>query len=185
MSLERIALAYETAARAHAGQTRKGRAGIPYINHPVEVARMVAATGAPEDVVIAAVLHDVVEDSDVTLAELERAFGPEVAALVDALTDDPDWERLSTPERKRRQAGEMPRAPGAARAIKIADQASNLGDLAREPEAWKPTEVWDYLAASCAVVDACRGASPDLEARFDEAAAGLRRVMAARGRGAA
>ena len=185
MSLERLALAYEVAARAHAGQTRKGRSGIPYVNHVIEVARMVAATGAAEDVVIAAVLHDVVEDSAMTLGELEAEFGAQVARLVESLTDEPEWAERPAPERKRRQAERMPEAAEAARLVKIADQASNLHDISREPDAWDPAEARAYAEASAAVVDACRGASPELEARYDEAAEGVRSAMASAGLGTA
>lgn len=184
MSLERVALAYLTAARAHAGQRRKGTGDVPYVNHCAEVARLVATAGASEDVVIAAVLHDVVEDSALTLADLERDFGPEVAALVEALTDEPEWAERPTAERKRRQAERMPLAPPEARAIKLADQTSNLHDLSREPAAWDPDEARAYAEASAAVVDACRGASEVLERRFDEALEGLRRALRAE-RGAA
>ena len=183
MSARRIARAYAMAARAHAGQTRKGRMGLAYLDHPVEVARMVAETGASDDTVIAAVLHDVVEDSDATADDVEAAFGPRVAALVAALTDDPAWDELGSPERKRLQAERMPDAPPEARLIKIADQTSNLRDLAREPDAWAPGEAEGYAAASCVVVDACRGVSAELEARFDAALADLGRALAAaRGR---
>ena len=182
MTLARIARAYEVAARAHVDQTRKGRMRIAYLNHPVEVALMVAEAGASEDAVVAAVLHDVVEDSDTTLDQLEASFGPEVAALVAALTDDPTWDDLSSVERKRLQAARMPDAPPEARLIKIADQTSNLHDLAREPDAWAPGEAEDYAAASSEVVDACRGVSADLEARFDAALEALRAALDAAGR---
>ena len=185
MSLKRVALAYEVAARAHAGQTRKGHAGIPYVNHVIEVARLVAGTGAEEDVVVAAVLHDVVEDSGLDLADVEREFGPRVAALVDALTDEPDWADRPSPERKRRQAERMPGTPAEARLVKVADQTSNLHDIAREPDAWDAEGARAYVEASCAVVDACRGVSPELDARYDEALEGVRAALGAAREGAA
>ena len=178
MSVERVALAYLTAARAHAGQRRKGSGDIPYVNHCAEVAWLVAGAGASEDAVIAAAIHDVVEDSATTLADVERDFGPAVASLVEALTDRPEWADLSAPERKRRQAAHMPDVPVEARRIKIADQTSNLHDLSREPGAWDAAEARAYAEASAQVVDACRGVSLDLEARFDEAVATVRRVFA-------
>lgn len=181
MSLGPITLAYEVAARAHAGQTRKGRSGIPYVNHVVEVARMVAAAGAKEDVVIAAVLHDVVEDSALGVADVEREFGPAVAGLVEALTDEPAWAGRPGVERKRRQAERMPSAPAAARMIKVADQTSNLHDLSREPGAWDANEARDYVEAATAVVAVCRGVSPELDARFDEALAAVSAALAAVG----
>ena len=182
MSLERVALAYLTAARAHAGQRRKGSGSIPYVNHVAEVARLVAATGAREDVVIAAVLHDVVEDSAMTLADLERDFGARVASLVDALTDEAEWADRPSVERKRRQAERLPGAPPEARAIKVADQTSNLHDLSREPDAWDRDEARAYIEASARVVEVCRGVAPDLDARFDEALKGARRAFEAAGK---
>mgnify|MGYP000889262520 CR=1 FL=1 len=70
------------AARAHAGQTRKGAAAEPYVNHVIEVAEILAAHGAPLPVVLAGLLHDTVEDTEVTHADLVATFGAEVAGLV-------------------------------------------------------------------------------------------------------
>ena len=177
MTLERIALAYLTAARAHAGQRRDGTGDVPYVNHAAEVAWMAAGAGASQDAVIAAVLHDVVEDTAMTRVQIERDFGATVASLVEALTDEPAWADLAAPERKRLQAQRMPEAPPEARLIKIADQTSNLHDLSREPGAWDADEARAYAEASARVVDACRGVAPDLEARFDAALAAVRRAF--------
>lgn len=181
MSLERVALAYLTAARAHAGQRRDGTGDVPYVNHCAEVAWLVADAGASKETVVAAVLHDVVEDTAMTLAQIEREFGAVVASLVEALTDEPEWAGLPAPERKRRQAERMPNAPREARAIKVADQTSNLHDLSREPGAWDADEARAYAEASAQLVDACRGAAPGLEARFDGALAAVRRALAGDG----
>ncbi|MBM9594335.1 HD domain-containing protein [Roseitranquillus sediminis] len=167
----RMARAFLVAARAHIGQTRKGKAGIPYINHPAEVAELVAWAGGDVDTVVAAVLHDVVEDSETTVAEIAEAFGPQVARLVEAMTNPPEWEELPKIEMKLRQAQHMGQASAEARMIKIADQTSNLRDIAREPEAWEPMAAERYLEGAGRVVDACRGTSAALEAAFDEAMA--------------
>lgn len=79
------------AAAAHEGQTDK--AGQPYITHPRRVAAAVAAAGLDEEAVAAAWLHDVVEDCDVTLDEIEAEFGPQVAHLVGLLTRTPDMDK--------------------------------------------------------------------------------------------
>ncbi|QBK13577.1 bifunctional (p)ppGpp synthetase/guanosine-3',5'-bis(diphosphate) 3'-pyrophosphohydrolase [Thermoactinomyces vulgaris] len=76
--------AYEFAAKAHEGQTRKS--GEPYIHHPVEVAIILAELKMDLTTLIAALLHDVVEDTSVTLEEVEEKFGPAVGKLVDGLT---------------------------------------------------------------------------------------------------
>lgn len=167
----RLARAYAFAARAHADQTRKGAAGIPYVSHVCEVAELMAEAGAPTDTVLAAVLHDTVEDSEVTVAEISDAFGAAVAARVDGMSDPPEWQALTRAERKARQAAHMATAEVEVRRIKIADQTSNLRDIIREPAAWDTDDATDYVAGAERVVDACRGVDPMLEAAFDAAVA--------------
>jgi (p)ppGpp synthase/HD superfamily hydrolase len=109
--------AIEIAAAAHAGQVDK--AGQPYILHPIRV--MLRMSGAHER--LAAVLHDVVEDTPVTLEQLAReGFSPEVIAAVKALTKNPGETRL--------QAAARAAADPIARAVKLGDNAENL-DLSR------------------------------------------------------
>jgi hypothetical protein len=117
-----VASALDLAYEAHAGQVRKGD-DTPYVDHPIEVAHMLYEEGFDETVVAAGLLHDVVEDSEVTVAQLADRFGADVAALVDVLTDDrslPYNERKEQHRRKVRQAG-MPAA-----AIYAADKLANL-----------------------------------------------------------
>lgn len=159
------------AAQLHAAQTRKGDDAIPYVNHPLEVAHLVAEAGGPPDEVIAAVLHDVVEDSEAQVQEIAARFGAGVARLVEGMTDDPGWAGLPRPERKARQAAHMPQAPEGVRRIKIADQTSNLRDIARDPAAWSADAAQTYIDGAERVVAACRGVSPALEAAFDAALA--------------
>ena len=160
------------AARHHAGQTRRG-GDIPYINHCLSVAAMVADSGADEDVVAAALLHDVVEDTVATNTDLDHTFGPRVAEVVAEVTDDPDWSALSTVERKTKQIGKMQRASKPAKLIKIADQVSNVADLAGMKSGHPADWLEGYLSTSKKIVDVCRDASPDLGHRFDEAATRL------------
>jgi guanosine-3',5'-bis(diphosphate) 3'-pyrophosphohydrolase len=166
-----LARAYALAARAHAGQTRRGDAGIPYVNHCCEVAELVAEAGAPVAVVVAAVLHDVIEDSETTVDEIETRFGPEVAGMVASMTDPPETDALPRSEKKARQAEHMATAPREVRTIKIADQTSNVRDIVREPAAWDAADAADYIAGAERVVAACRGAAPMLERSFDAAVA--------------
>lgn len=84
VDLDRIVRAYEVADRAHAGQLRKS--GEPYITHPVAVAEILADIGLDASTIIAALLHDTVEDTDYSLADLNRDFGSEVSTLVDGVT---------------------------------------------------------------------------------------------------
>ncbi len=82
--LSKIISAYELAAKAHANQVRSS--GEPYITHPVAVAYILLELGMDTDTICAALLHDVVEDTDVTLEELKKLFGQDVAMLVDGVT---------------------------------------------------------------------------------------------------
>ena len=84
-----IMRAADFAARKHTKQKRKGEEAEPYLNHLIEVATLVAeSTDGRPDVVIAALLHDAVEDQDVTNAEIADLFGQTVASLVAEVTDD-------------------------------------------------------------------------------------------------
>lgn len=126
---ELIRAALEEARRAHAGQLRSGSGGMAYIHHPVAVAELVTSSGADEETVAAALLHDTVEDSEVTIAELEERFGPTVAALVAALSDDESID--SYRERKREHRGRVVAAGEPALTIYAADKLSNSRVLRR------------------------------------------------------
>jgi guanosine-3',5'-bis(diphosphate) 3'-pyrophosphohydrolase len=116
--------AYAFAEAAHRGQRRKDNRA--FIAHPVRVARLLAARGYDEEVVAAALLHDVVEDTAVTLGEVRERFGARVAQLVACVTEDPG---LPTGERKRAYREGLRRSPDAARAICAADKVCNASDL--------------------------------------------------------
>jgi (p)ppGpp synthase/HD superfamily hydrolase len=130
---ERSALirdALETAQVAHAGQIRNGSGGMPYIEHPMAVAELLAEHGVEDDEVLAAaLLHDVVEDSYMTVTDLRQRFGERVAALVDALSDDESIG--SYRERKDEHRGRVAAAAGDALAIYGADKLTNIGTLRR------------------------------------------------------
>lgn len=119
--------AYEFAHGAHEGQERKGD-GSPYINHPIDLARLLDATGqADEEILAAAFLHDTVEDTDTTLEEIEEAFGCEVHDLVMSMTEDKDVEPY---ERRKDHHREQVEA-GGERVVLIyaADKVANLRDM--------------------------------------------------------
>jgi (p)ppGpp synthase/HD superfamily hydrolase len=122
-----VRAALATATEAHAGQIRNGAGGIPYIQHPIAVAELLAAHGWTDEVLAAALLHDVVEDSDKSVAELREQFGDPVAGLVEALSDDEsiaDWEQRKTEHRARVDSGGE-----AALAIYAADKLTNVKAL--------------------------------------------------------
>jgi HD superfamily phosphodiesterase len=109
------------AERSHLGHLRKGTER-PYVEHPREVARLLAEAGAGEDVVVAGLLHDTVEDTGVTVAELREAFGPRVAGLVAAVSEDKSrsWE-----ERKRHTVGKLASASADVLLLTAADKLAN------------------------------------------------------------
>lgn len=130
-----IAKARAMATAAHEGQVRDWGGG-PYIQHPARVAAMVAELpGATEAMVAAAWLHDVVEDTDVRLEQIDRDFGDAVANLVMWMTNP---EKLRTENRltyKLRTFARLAQAPIQARQIKICDRIDNVRDTPPEPAA--------------------------------------------------
>ena len=162
------------AARGHAGQLRRG-GNVPYINHPLAVAAKVAGYCADEDMLCAAVLHDAVEDTDISLQAVETAFGARVAGIVAELTDPPEWDDLPTPDRKARQADEYRGASREARIIKMADQWSNLSDLSAMDTGKGAEWLAAYLRSALAVVDTCRAAAPALAEEAEQAGQALAR----------
>jgi guanosine-3',5'-bis(diphosphate) 3'-pyrophosphohydrolase len=149
------------AAKAHREQRRKG-SGEPYLNHLVEVAELLARVGGVTDVEIlsAAVLHDIVEDTSTSADDVERAFGARVRKLVDALTDD---RTLPKAERKRLQVEHMSTAGPDVRLIKLADHCSNVANL---PCDWSRDRQAEYLTWSERVAGACSGICPPLDLEY-------------------
>jgi (p)ppGpp synthase/HD superfamily hydrolase len=120
--------ALEQARSDHQGQVRNGSGGMPYIEHPIRVAALLDEHDYGDEVLAAALLHDVVEDSETSLEELHEKFGDEVAGLVGAMTDDEsiDDYRLRKAEHRERMAA----APLGAMAIYGADKLINVTTLA-------------------------------------------------------
>jgi hypothetical protein len=117
--------AISVARRAHAGQMRETGCGeIPFIEHPIAVADLLAEQGYPEDVVAAALLHDLAEYTEVGPAELADRFGGKVALLVSALTEDTEIEDYE--ERKEEHRWRVAGAGSEARAIFAADKIANV-----------------------------------------------------------
>lgn len=160
--LVREALA--TAQRAHAGQLRRGSDGRPFIDHPVAVAELLCEERQSDEVVAAALLHDVVEKSETDLDSVRERFGEVVAGLVEAMTEDesiPSYEDRKE-EHRRRVAGSEP----AARAIFAADKLTNVTML-REAYALIGEGVSNELAVPLDLKMYIWEA--DLEMLFDEA----------------
>jgi len=118
--------AVDFAEQRNAGQ-RRASDHAPFLMHPLEVASMLDRAGYPEPVVAAAVLHDVLEDTDAKRQELEASFGPEVSDLVAAVSDDPAIE--DEEERKEELRRRVERAGGYATAVYAADKIAKVREL--------------------------------------------------------
>ena len=167
------------AAGKHRDQRRKDREESPYINHPIQVAELIARVGRVSDLATlqAAVLHDTVEDTETTFEELEEKFGVEVASLVREVTDD---KSLRKEQRKQLQIERAPRLSPEAKAIKIADKISNILDITYSPpEGWSKERRVEYLDWSERVVAGCRGGNEGLAAHYDELLRECRRSLGA------
>lgn len=165
-SVPDILRAASFAAERHAAQKRKGAAAEPYINHLLEVAELVASAISEPDanVVIAALLHDTVEDVGVTREEIAQRFGEDVAGLVLEVTDD---KSLPKAERKRLQVENAPKKSVRAQAIKLADKISNIRAMLNSPPAdWNSARRREYFLWAKQVVDALSAPNPILKAEF-------------------
>lgn len=122
----RVEEALRVAFRLHAHQHRKSEPGLPYATHLAHVAMIVQQYGFPEDVVIAALLHDTIEDTSYTREKLLRDFGAKVCGIVLEVTED---KSLRWDERKARYIAHMRTASFEARAVCCADKLHNLSTL--------------------------------------------------------
>lgn len=175
--LQRIFEAARFAAEKHAQQKRKGAAGEAYINHLLEVAELIAGSLAEPDtnLVIAALLHDVLEDTPTTKEELVTRFGSDVADLVAEVTDD---KSLPKAERKHLQIETAPLKSVRAQTIKIADKISNLRSILHSPPAdWDYQRKSEYFAWAKQVIDAFAAPNPILKAEFDATVARFAHIV--------
>jgi guanosine-3',5'-bis(diphosphate) 3'-pyrophosphohydrolase len=166
------------AADMHKTTTRKGAAREPYVNHVIEVAELLARIGGVTDpaTLQAAILHDIVEDTPVTFADVERAFGRDVRHIVEEVTDD---KSLLKAERKQLQIDKAPHLSSAAKMIKIADKTSNVQAIMLSPPAdWSRERRLEYVEWSEAVVAGCRGSNARLEQYYDKVVSECRAALA-------
>ncbi|GIO24540.1 HD domain-containing protein [Oceanobacillus sp. J11TS1] len=116
------------ATKAHEGQVRKN-SNEPYITHPIRVAERLEKAGYSDDLISAGYLHDVVEDTSVSLKDIEQQFGKEVADLVASHTED---KSKSWWERKTATVNHLQNAPKEVKYLIIADKLDNLLELEKE-----------------------------------------------------
>jgi guanosine-3',5'-bis(diphosphate) 3'-pyrophosphohydrolase len=179
LELPRLIAALNYAAHQHRDQRRKDEDETPYINHPIALLHIlnVEAGVTDADVLIGAVLHDVLEDCsgphqmyiEERRAEIRDRFGEPVLVLVEAVTDD---KTLARDERKHRQVEHAASIPLGAKLIKLADKTANLRDIVTTPPAgWSPEKIEAYADWAARVVEGLRGNHTALEELFDDALA--------------
>jgi len=136
------------AVKAHAGTERRGK-GFPYIVHPMEAMEIVATITPDQELLAAAALHDVVEDTDVSADEIRREFGDRIANLVVAESDvfeEGVSEEDSWHARKRAAIERLRKAPHDAKIVALGDKLSNMRAIARD-YAQKGDELWKIFHA--------------------------------------
>jgi (p)ppGpp synthase/HD superfamily hydrolase len=163
-----ILKAMRFSAEKHNDQRRKDSRSSPYINHPIQVAETLWSVGGVRDeaLLIAAILHDTIEDTDATPEELRREFGEEVLALVLEVTDD---KSLPKEVRKQLQIETAPHKSVRAKMLKLADKTCNVRDVVKSPpEDWSLKRKQEYLLWTEKVIKGVRGSNKELESFYDE-----------------
>jgi GTP diphosphokinase / guanosine-3',5'-bis(diphosphate) 3'-diphosphatase len=171
IDLDAILEAAIFAACKHQGHIRKNQLASPYITHPLSVAREIYATGNVDDqpILVAAILHDTLEDTNTNKDELRDLFGEDVLSIVLEVTDD---KSLIKERRKQLQVIHAPQLSYAARIIKIADKLVNCRDILHvPPKDWTLVRRQEYIQWAADVLAQIRGTNPPLEAAFDKIAA--------------
>lgn len=157
------------AAHKHRNQRRKDVEASPYINHPIALARVLAVEADVQDekTLVAAILHDTIEDTETSFEELKERFGKPVAETVAEVSDD---KSQSKQRRKDVQIEHAPRLSKRAKLVKLADKICNLRDVAlNPPRDWPLKQRQEYFDWAKRVVDGMHGAHALLEALFDQA----------------
>ena len=164
MDIVRKAQVYAMAAHAAVGQKRK-YTGEPYIVHPAEVASIVASVpGATPDMVAAAWLHDVIEDTGCTFTDVHMAFGIDIATLVGWLTDVSKPEDGNRAKRKAMDREHTAQAPAEAQTIKLADLISNSRSIMQHDPEFAKT----YLEEKRLLLEVLTRGDAELHARASE-----------------
>jgi guanosine-3',5'-bis(diphosphate) 3'-pyrophosphohydrolase len=164
----RLLQALHFSADKHRFQRRKDRDASPYINHPIEVATVLATVGGVTDIIalMAAVLHDTIEDTATTPEELDEKFGRDVRIVVEELSDD---KSLSKARRKQLQIDHAHGSSHRAKLVKLGDKICNVRDVTHAPpDDWSIARRCEYLDWTEQVVAGCRGASATLERYYDQ-----------------
>lgn len=160
------ALSYAT--KQHCGQVRKGGQGIPYVNHPIEVTRILYVAGGVRDIdlLCASLLHDVIEDTETTKEDLELAFGREIADIVEEVSDPHELDTLAA---RKRQIIIAPNLSYRAKLLRLADKICNVKDIGGSPPLWQNGRRLEYIAWAARVVEALKPVHTSLEELFESA----------------
>lgn len=156
------------AADKHRFQTRKDSERTPYINHPINVALTLCEVGheSDTDLLVSAILHDTVEDTETTPEEIEKHFGKFVRDIVMEVTDD---KNLAKEERKRLQIVKAHLKSRPARKLKLADKICNVHDIIHHaPSGWTLERRLDYLSWCEQVLEGLRGVNHLLEKKLHD-----------------
>ena len=165
-----VTRAREFADFVHFDQRRENKARQPFIVHPTEVVDLVLNSGGSEKEVVAAWLHDSIEDTPTTLGLIKFLFDQEVADIVDGLTDPPEFKGLPLLERKSRQAERVKPKSNSIKRVKLADQISNVRSVATDPPIdWNVEKCRQYIDGAKLIAEQCVGISPFVEGGFGRA----------------
>lgn len=168
VSVGLILRAMRFSAEKHRDQRRKDSNSSPYINHPIQVAETLWTVGEVRDItlLVAAILHDTIEDTSTTPDEIQTEFGEDILALVLEVTDD---KGLPKQVRKQLQVETAAHKTYNARLLKLADKVCNVYDILTSPPAdWSLERQQEYLLWTEKVVAGLRGINSKLENRYDE-----------------
>ncbi len=176
----RLLEAIRFASEKHRDHRRKGNTAAPYINHPIAVADQLAANGCAEDtgLLMAALLHDVVEDTDTTHEELLGIFGERVAGIVKEVTDDKSLSRRDIKEAAVRTIAGKSRE---ALLLKLSDLIANVTDLIHHPPDWPMERRRAYVGWAETVVAGLQGTHAGLESQFARLSGEARARLAGNG----
>ncbi|NUM82285.1 HD domain-containing protein [bacterium] len=166
--MDMILRAVKFSAEKHKDQRRKDAEASPYINHPIQVAELLWRVGGVRDtvVILGALLHDTIEDTETAPEEIESLFGEDVLDVVLEVTDD---KRLPKMERKRLQIEQAPHKSLRARQLKLADKICNVRDITHSPpKDWTLERRLEYFDWTEKVVNGIRGSNESLEKLYDE-----------------
>jgi len=166
-SLKLIFKALKFSAQKHKNQRRKGPDEAPYINHPIEVCyQLISCNVADINTLIAAILHDTIEDTNTTPEEIKNLFGNDVLKIVKEVTDD---KSLPKDVRKRLQIETGGKKSISGKQIKIADKICIVTDIVKSPpKGWSLERKIEYFNWAEKVVNELQGANDCLEKLFKE-----------------